>query len=261
MMIASQIFTLALYVAVSYEFDWLGGGLPVIDPPLATFLSPESTPPRTSVIIALGDILDDTTTHVIMIFGFNTDIKHDDTVYHVQSEAREGETLLQTQVFVRGRCIGKHATSYAEQASSQGFTDQQKELMLREQHRQVLDAIREGRLEQVFDKRDNPDALGAIKELDIQWINAESIHTEDQLSMKLRATESGQPVPGARLTVRLARSNAAPFYAQMNTDNSGEAVLVLAVEEGSLSESSVLVQMNARGRTATRKFQLRRVQS
>ena len=26
-----------------------------------------------------------------MIFGFNTDIKHDDTVYHVQSEAREGE--------------------------------------------------------------------------------------------------------------------------------------------------------------------------
>jgi hypothetical protein len=196
-----------------------------------------------------------------MIFGFNTDIKHEDTVYHVQSEAREGETLLQTQVFVRGQCIGKHATSYAEQASSQGFTDQQKELMLREQHRQVLDAIREGRLEQVFDKRDNHDALGAIKELDIQWINAESIHTEDQLSMKLRATESGQPVPGARLTVRLARSNAAPFYAQMTTDGAGEAVLVLAVEEGSLSDSSVLVQMNAHGRTATRKFQLRRVQS
>jgi hypothetical protein len=196
-----------------------------------------------------------------MIFGFNTDIKHDDVVYHVQSEAREGETLLQTQVFVKGRCIGKHATSYAEQASSQGFTDQQKEQMLREQHRQVLDAIREGRLEEVFDKRENPEALGAIKELDIQWVNSHSIHAEEQLSMKLRATESGQPVSGARLTVRFARTNAAPFYAQMITDGSGEAVLVLAVEEGSLSESSVLVQMNAQGRTATRKFQLRRAQS
>ena len=42
-----------------------------------------------------------------MIFGFNTDIKHEDTVYHVQSEARENELTLQTQVFVRGRCIGK----------------------------------------------------------------------------------------------------------------------------------------------------------
>jgi hypothetical protein len=44
-----------------------------------------------------------------MIFGFNTDIRHEDTIYHVQSEAREGEQLLQTQVFVQGRCIGKRA--------------------------------------------------------------------------------------------------------------------------------------------------------
>ena len=40
------------------------------------------------------------------------------TVYHVQSEAREGELLLQTQVFVRGRCIGKRASSYADKAAS-----------------------------------------------------------------------------------------------------------------------------------------------
>ena len=38
-----------------------------------------------------------------MIFGFNTDIKHEETIYHVQSEAREADMLLQTQVFVRGR--------------------------------------------------------------------------------------------------------------------------------------------------------------
>jgi len=89
-----------------------------------------------------------------MIFGFNTDIKNEDTVYHVQSEAREADLLLQTQVFVKGRCIGKRATPYGEQANSPDFTDQKKEQILREQHRLVLDAIREGRLEQVFDKRD-----------------------------------------------------------------------------------------------------------
>jgi len=194
-----------------------------------------------------------------MIFGFNTDIKHEDTVYHVQSEAREGEMLLQTQVFVRGRCIGKRATPYAEQAQSPDFTDPQKEQILREQHRVVLDAIRDGRLEQVFDNRETPETLAAEKELDIQWLNSQSVHAEDKLSMKLRATEAGQGIGGARLTVRFARANADPFYTQVTTDASGDAELVFLVEEASMSDSSLLVQVNSAGRTATRKFQLRKV--
>ena len=99
-----------------------------------------------------------------MIFGFNTDIKQGDTVYHVQSEARESELLLQTQVFVRGRCIGKRATPYGDKLAG-GFTDQQKEHGLRDQHRLVLDAIRDGRLDDVLDKRETPETLAAIKEL------------------------------------------------------------------------------------------------
>ena len=194
-----------------------------------------------------------------MIFGFNTDIKHEDTVYHVQSEAREGEMLLQTQVFVRGRCIGKRATPFPQRISGQGFTDQEREQILREQHRLVLDAIRDGHLEEAFDKRESPEALAAIKELDIHWVNSHSIHSEDRLSMKLRAIEAGQAVTGARLTVRLARTDAAPFYTQVTTDGAGEAELVFLVEEASLPDSSILVQVNSEGRTATRKFQLKRV--
>jgi hypothetical protein len=196
-----------------------------------------------------------------MIFGFNTDIKHADTVYHVQSEAREADLLLQTQVFVRGRCIGKRATPYAEHANRSDFTDQKKEAILRDQHRLVLDAIRDGRLEEVFDNRETPESLAAEKELDIQWLNASSIHSDDKLSMKLRATEAGQGIAGARLTVRFARPNADPFYTQTTTDGAGGAELVFIVEEAELSESSLLVQVSAAGRTATRKFQLRRVDS
>ena len=196
-----------------------------------------------------------------MIFGFNTDIKHEDTVYHVQSEAREGDLLLQTQVFVRGRCIGKRATPYADQAKSPDFTDQRKEHILREQHRLVLEAIREGRLQEVFDHRDTPETLAAIKELDIEWVNAESVHAGEKLSVRLRATEGGLGIANARLTVRLARTNAAPFYTQLTTDNLGEAELVVIVDESSLADSSVLVQVNSSGRTATRKFQMRRVEA
>lgn len=207
-----------------------------------------------------------------MIFGFNTDIRHQDTVYHVQSEAREGDQLLQTQVFVRGRCIGKRAVSWTAAASGAGNSiapgaeqgaadlnkDQDKEKLLRDLHREVLDAIREGRLDSILDKRDTPETLAAVKELDLQWTNADSVHAGGALTMNLRVTEAGQPVQGARLTFRFARPNAAPYYAQVLSDAQGNAEMSVHVEENALPDSSVLVQASFEGRTATRKFQVRK---
>jgi hypothetical protein len=195
-----------------------------------------------------------------MIFGFNTDVKQGDTVYHVQSEARENELILQTQVFVRGRCIGKRATSYAARLSQGDFTDQQKEQILRDQHRLVLDSIREGRLESVLDRRDTPETLAAVKELDLQWVNADSVHDNSSLVMRLRVTEGGTVVEGARLTFRFARPDAAPFYTQVSTDPGGNAEIRIELEEAVLPDSSVLVQASFSGRTATRKFRLRKLE-
>lgn len=195
-----------------------------------------------------------------MIFGFNTDIKHDETVYHVQSEARENELLLQTQVFVRGRCVGKRATSYADKVAEGNFTDQQKELILRDQHRLVLDAVRQGRVGDVLDKRDTPETLAAIKQLDLQWLNAGSVHPERHLVMRLRVTEGDSGVQGARLTVRFARPDTTPFYTQVVTDPRGDAEMKIEMDDSALTDSSVLVQANYSGRTATRKFQLRKIE-
>jgi hypothetical protein len=194
-----------------------------------------------------------------MIFGFNTDVKQGDTVYHVQSEARENELILQTQVFVRGRCIGKRATPYAERLAQGDFTDQHKEQILRDQHRLVLDSIREGRLEGVLDRKDTPETLAAVKELDLQWVNADSVHSDSSLTMRLRVTEGGNSVEGARLTFRFARPDATPFYTQAVTDSAGNAEMKVELEESLLPEASVLVQANFSGRSATRKFRLRKV--
>ena len=194
-----------------------------------------------------------------MIFGFNTDVKQGDTVYHVQSEARENELMLQTQVFVRGRCVGKRATSYAEQIAQGNFSDQQKEQILRDQHRLVLDAIRDGRVESVLDRKDPSESLAAVKELDLQWVNADSVHANSSLVMKLRVTDGGTAVEGARLTFRFARPDAAPFYTQVATDSSGSAEMKVELEESALPDSSVLVQASFGGRTATRRFRLRKI--
>ena len=85
-----------------------------------------------------------------MIFGFNTDTKVGDTVYHVQSEARQNDLLLQTQVFVRGQCIGKRATSYADRVSDPGFSEDQMHQLLKAQHRLVVEAVRAGKVEEAL---------------------------------------------------------------------------------------------------------------
>ena len=195
-----------------------------------------------------------------MIFGFNTDIRHEDTIYHVQSEAREGEQLLQTQVFVQGRCIGKRAVPYGSSVAADKSTqtnDQDKVKILRELHREVLDAIRDGKVDSIFDKRETPETLAAVKELDLEWINAGSVHSSGALTMHIRVTDGGATVEGARLTLRFAQPDAAPYYAQVLTDAKGSAEMNIRVDEKSLADSSVLVQANFDGRTATRKFQLR----
>jgi hypothetical protein len=156
-----------------------------------------------------------------MVFGFNTDVKHGDTIYHVQSEARLGEFLFQTQVFVRGRCIGKRATSYADRADDPFFSDKQKEGFLRDQHRYVLDAIRDGRVDEVFDKREAPETLAAVKQLDLLWVNADSVHANGGLVLKLRVTEAGSPASGAKLVCRFGRPDREPLYSQAVSDTSG----------------------------------------
>ncbi len=194
-----------------------------------------------------------------MIFGFNTDIKHGDTIYHVQSEARQTEFLFQTQVFVRGRCIGKRATSYAERAPDPFFTDKQKEALLRDQHRYVLDAIRDGRLEEVFDKKDTPETLAAIKELDLKWVNADSVHSNGALVLKIIVMDGSGPAPAAKLVSRVDRPDREPIYSQAVCDTTGTAEMKVELDESALADSAILVQADFNGRTATRKFKFRKV--
>ena len=192
-----------------------------------------------------------------MIFGFNTDVKHQDTVYHVQSEAREHEHLLQTQVFVRGRCIGKLATPYQHGGQRDDASEKQLEQGLRAQHKSVLDAIREGRLEGVLGRPEQeiPKAPAGLK---LQWTNADTLRSADGLTVKIRVTEGEVPVDGARVTARVKRPKGEPVYSQAVTDSSGTAELKLQVADPGLSDSDILVQATHGGRVVTRKFRLRR---
>jgi hypothetical protein len=193
-----------------------------------------------------------------MIFGFNTDVKHGDTVYHVQSEARQGEQLLQTQVFVQGRCIGKRTSNYSSRLGEQGFGDTQIEQLLRDQHRIVLEAIRSDSMKSALDQLE-PGALAGVRPLDLEWVNAYNAYPEAELLMSLRVTDGQDAAAGARLTSRISRPHQDPLYTQGVTGGDGTVEMKIPMDDALLAETSVLIQANYQGRTTTRKFELRRV--
>jgi hypothetical protein len=192
-----------------------------------------------------------------MIFGFNTDTKVGDTVYHVQSEARQNDLLLQTQVFVRGQCIGKRASSYADQAVQPGFTDEHMHELLKAQHRLVLDAVRGGKMEgTVGHNLEIQDTNG--QGLAIRWVNPEAVFADSAVVMKFAVTDGGGVVEGARLISRLALSNDAPVHSETSTDAGGAAEMKVVLDGTAPNETTILVRAQHGGKSATRKFRLRR---
>jgi len=203
-----------------------------------------------------------------MIFGFNTDIKHEGTVYHVQSEARQQEKLLQTQVFLRGRCIGKRASRYGDGLSAPPaeepktgeppLSESQVEQLLREQHKLVSDAVKEGRLESVLDKHETPEALAAVRQLDLQWVNAGDVFPDSSLLMQLLVTEAGTAIAGAKLVSRLDRPEQKPAFHEAAANAEGKAEIKLSLDEAAMTAASILVQASHQGRTVTKKFTFRK---
>jgi hypothetical protein len=82
-----------------------------------------------------------------MITGFNTDVKHEGNVYHVQTEARGRDNpVLESLVYIGGTIIAKKMTPYADQLR-QGATEDAIALLLKRQHQVMIAAIRAGRIE------------------------------------------------------------------------------------------------------------------
>jgi hypothetical protein len=82
-----------------------------------------------------------------VITGFNTDIKHNEKVYHVQTEDKGvGNPYIESLVYVGGEILASKKTSYAEQLKS-GVDDKWIGGLMEQQHRTMIAAIKRGRFD------------------------------------------------------------------------------------------------------------------
>lgn len=190
------------------------------------------------------------------IFGFNTDVKHGDTVYHVQSESRDADLLLQTLVFVKGQCVEKHVSSYAHMFARPDFSQEVIHEFLKSQHKNVLESIQAGQ------RGVAPTVSAEVQDigggLAITMIEIRRDTENAKIQLRFQVTDEGQAVSGAAVKCWPFGGANPSSLAETASGVDGIAALQIPITDDVQRESAVMLQATCREKSATRKFRFRK---
>jgi len=158
------------------------------------------------------------------VFGFNTDIKVGNTVFHVQTEDR-GITnpTLDTTVYVKGRVLARRGTSYQDFLASPDFSETELHGMLERQHKQMIEEVRAGTLPELAQLEMGVAASG----ISVQLLNPATFLQGTTAALQLQAArrQDGEPVEGATIRLLLHTGTPKPFEFEGRTDKDGKVEL------------------------------------
>jgi hypothetical protein len=206
-----------------------------------------------------------------LITGFNTDIKHNERVYHIQTEDKGLQNpYIESLVYVGGEILASKKTSYAD-TLKKGLDEKAILGLMEQQHKTMIAAIKRGRLDHLSETQTKApvprttvaqpsDAVppGSPEEktldqviLDYLTSEAESEHLEltvinpvefvsgqsVEFRVATRRSQSQDPIVGAAIEVRMISTIEPPrtIY-KGKTGQDGAAMircLVPAIREGS----------------------------
>ena len=126
-----------------------------------------------------------------MITGFNTDIKHRDKVYHIQTEDKGLQNpYIESLVYVGGEILASKKTSYAEQAKT-GVDEKWIGSLMEQQHRTMIAAIKRGRFDTPADATKVGIMPGGGKTVEVPAdIDVDDDKTLDQVIIDYLASEA-----------------------------------------------------------------------
>lgn len=157
-----------------------------------------------------------------MIFGFNTDVAVDDTVYHVQTEDRGVRNpVIESVVYMGGKIVGRRRTSY----DPAQFSRPQIEEAVREQHRGLIEAIRTGSwLPPTGSERSAASISSGYR---VGLLNAKSLLDGDQLRFQLAVLDNvrGEPAGDVSLDVCWVVDGSVSHRESLKADAMGRAEL------------------------------------
>ena len=94
-----------------------------------------------------------------MITGYNTDVKHNNRVFHIQTEDKgDSSPHIESLVYVGGQILATRKTSYADILKG-GRDDKAVQELMEQQHRTMIAAIQRGRFDGPNGALKSPDAM------------------------------------------------------------------------------------------------------
>jgi hypothetical protein len=200
-----------------------------------------------------------------MLFGHNTNLSVGGSPYHVQTEDRGVENaLIDTTVFCRGRVLHRRTNNYFDLLPLSPDSEEALKLRLDEQHRAVLEEIRSGALHlasppSLADAKPaaaapallNP---GLVLELTNPrtWLSGKRA----TLQVSVRHKDSGNPAPGAKVTVRVEGA-VEPFERSIDAGPHGQVLLDFDMPRLGSGDAALVMEASTGAARGTLRFQLR----
>jgi hypothetical protein len=183
-----------------------------------------------------------------MNFGFNSNVRVGNAVYHVQTEDRgPAHPYLDTVVYVAGRVVHKHTSSYEDltggTAEGEALAERLHE-RLSQQHHEVMAQLEAGTLELNVPGGAPAKAPAAASnaELEIHLLNPKSWLASGNatLEVELRRKGSAEAMSGVEIAAFLdgMQDRATPSHAR--TDAKGRATLTFPLP-ATITEGTALV--------------------
>jgi hypothetical protein len=199
-----------------------------------------------------------------MNFGFNSNVRVGDAMYHVQTEDRgPSHPFLDTVVYMAGRVIYKRSASYEQFASgteAEILAEKLHERLAR-QHREVIAELEAGAIPAHSEVKPHPagEDAGLHDGLDLRltnpksWFAAGTVTLEIELSVK----NSKVPVGNADVQAFLEIEKQRIPCAVVRTDAEGRALLKFPILPDASDGASLVVRATDGSRYGELRFRLK----
>ena len=209
-----------------------------------------------------------------MITGFNTDVKHNAKVYHVQTEDKgRNNPKIETLVYVGGEILDTCRTSYDQ--SKQELTEEEIMELLERQHKRVIRTIKIGKYDEISSMSEGLVSDRTLDEVILEYLASETTADQiklvangvstlvragsSQLNIELKKVMGNLPVENAAIRVKLVSSNhPVQHLGDGVTNGNGHVTLSVSLPDISLPDGAILIQAFSEWGTAEQKFPMRR---
>jgi hypothetical protein len=210
-----------------------------------------------------------------MLFGHNSNITIDGTIFHVQTEDRgTANAIIDTTVHCRGRVLHRRKASYADLLPLNTDSEQALKIRLDDQHRTVMEEIRSGVLKLVVPQpvaapsapavappppaKTAPTTTSSAKPIIMELMNARTWLSAGRatLQVAIRHKEGGSGIAGVRITARIEGA-AEPTEFSAETRASGQALIEFTMPRLTGNDPALVIEANFSGSREQLRFQLR----